>query len=480
MNILVTGTAGFIGFHLAKSLLERGDNVLGFDNFNDYYDPKIKEERNKILKKYPNFKIIRGDLENLEAIKNLFKENKIDKICHLAAQAGVRYSITHPHVYIKSNIVGFANLIDEARHAGIKDFIFASSSSVYGNNKKIPFSVKDPVDEPISLYAATKKANELSAYTYHHLYGMNCTGLRFFTAYGPWGRPDMSLFLFTKAILENKPIDVFNFGKMKRDFTYIDDIVSGIIASLDKSYPYEIFNLGNNNPVDLEYFIQCIENSLGKKAVKNYLPMQPGDVPASFADIDYSIEKLGFRPKTSIEQGVDNFINWYKEYFEINIIAKSHKFEPVVCLVGLGYVGLPLAYEFSKAGVKVYGFDNNSEKIEKLKAGIDPTNEVGEKLKTADIEFTADPAIIKKANFIIAAIPTPVDKNNNPDLSLVESASAIIGKNLSQGSYVVFESTVYPGVTEDICLPILERESGLSAGKDFFYRLFSGKGQSGR
>lgn len=315
MKILVTGSAGFIGFNVSKALLERGDTVIGLDNFNDYYDPSLKEARNSILEGYDVFTLCRGDMTDLDFVRSIFSEHTIDKVCHLAAQAGVRYSLTHPHAYIQSNIVGFTNLIDEARHAGIKDFIYASSSSVYGNNKKIPFSEHDPVDTPVSLYASTKKANELIAYTYHHLYDMNCTGLRFFTVYGPWGRPDMALFLFIEAIMKNQPIKVFNFGKMKRDFTYIDDIVSGVIASLDNSYPYEIFNLGNNRTVELEYFIKCIENELGRKAEKDYLPIHPGDVPESYAYIKKAQDKLGFEPKTNIETGIKHFINWHKEYY---------------------------------------------------------------------------------------------------------------------------------------------------------------------
>lgn len=315
MKILVTGAAGFIGFHVAQALLERGDEVVGFDNLNDYYDPALKEGRLKILEPYEGFTFIKADLADLPSVEKVFEDHKIDKICHLAAQAGVRYSLTHPHAYVQSNLVGFVNLIDTAHRAGVKDFIYASSSSVYGKNKKVPFSVEDNVDHPISLYAATKKSNELIAHVYHHLYGMNCTGLRFFTVYGPYGRPDMALFLFTKAILEDKPIQVFNHGKMRRDFTYIDDIVAGVLASLDKAHPYEVFNLGNNNTVELEYFISCIENELGKKAQRENLPMQPGDVEATYADIDRSREKLGFEPTTSIEEGIKKFVHWYRAFY---------------------------------------------------------------------------------------------------------------------------------------------------------------------
>ena len=314
---LVTGSAGFIGFHTAKHLLEKKIEVVGIDNFNSYYDASLKEDRNKILEKYSNFKLYRGNFEDLDFIKKVFKENKIDKICHLGAQAGVRYSLTNPHIYIQSNLVGFTNLIDEAKNNDVKTFVYASSSSVYGDNKKVPFSVEDRVDSPISLYAATKRANELVTYSYHHLFGMQCTGLRFFTVYGPYGRPDLSLFKFVKAILGDKPIDVYNHGKMKRDFTYIDDIVSGIAIALEKSYPYEIFNLGNSKSVGLEYFIGLIEKELGKKATKNMLPMQPGDVPETLADIKYSTKMLGYNSKTSVEAGIKNFIKWYRDYYKV-------------------------------------------------------------------------------------------------------------------------------------------------------------------
>lgn len=316
-TILVTGNAGFIGFHLSKKLLENNITVVGLDNVNDYYDPKIKEARLKILSEFKNFQFYKGDLKDLDFVKYVLDKNKIDKICHLAAQAGVRYSLTHPHSYIQSNIVGFTNLIDEAKNHNIKDFIYASSSSVYGNNKNSPFSVDDRVDMPISLYAATKKADELIAYTYHHLYDMHCTGLRFFTVYGPYGRPDMALFLFTKAILAGKAIKVFNHGNMERDFTYIDDIVNGIIASLENSYPYEIFNLGNNKPIKLNYFIKLIEKELGQTAKKELLDMQPGDVASTCADIKSSKKKLGYAPSTPIEEGIKKFVSWYKQYYKI-------------------------------------------------------------------------------------------------------------------------------------------------------------------
>ncbi|MFH1457019.1 MAG: NAD-dependent epimerase [Patescibacteria group bacterium] len=312
MKILITGSAGFIGFHTAKKLLEQNHQVVGIDNFNDYYDPNLKKERNKILEEFKNFKLYKIDFSDYKKTEEIFKKEKIDKICHLGAQAGVRYSIENPQVYIDSNIQGTFNIFELARQYKIKDIVFASSSSIYGNNKKVPFSEIDKVDNPISLYAATKKSSELIAHTYHHLYGLNCTGLRFFTVYGPWGRPDMAYFLFSKAIDQNKAIKVFNHGKLERDFTYIDDIVEGIVKALKNPFGYEIINLGNNKPVKLGYFIECIEKELGKKAKKEMMPMQPGDVKRTYANISKAKKLLNWEPKTNIEQGLKQFINWYK------------------------------------------------------------------------------------------------------------------------------------------------------------------------
>ena len=315
MTILITGAAGFIGFYCAKKLLQNGVNVIGIDNFNDYYDPKLKEARIKILEKLDGFKLYRLDFSDREKLSVVFKENKIDKILHLGAQAGVRYSLTNPFAYEQSNLAGTLNIFEGARENQIKDIVYASSSSVYGMNKKVPFSETDNVDHPISLYAATKKANELMAYTYHHLYGLNCTGLRFFTVYGPWGRPDMAYFSFTQAILSGKTIKVFNHGDLRRDFTYIDDIVEGVIKCIDNPFPYEVINLGNNQPVALLDFIQTIEKELGQEAKKEMLPMQPGDVKETYADIDKAKKLLGYEPKTDIKEGINKFIKWYKEYY---------------------------------------------------------------------------------------------------------------------------------------------------------------------
>ncbi len=308
-TILVTGGAGFIGFHISKKLLERGDKVVGIDNLNDYYDVFLKEARLKELKKFENFKFYKQDIS--EGIKI---NEKIDIICHLAAQAGVRYSIEHPLIYEKSNMLGTLQVFEFARHNKIASVIYASSSSVYGNNYKVPFKETMQLDKPISLYAATKKANELYAHVYHNLYGINMTGLRFFTVYGPWGRPDMALFKFTKKILEGKPIDVYNSGKMKRDFTYIDDIVQGIILALDKECPLEVFNLARGETTELIDFIKAIENSTGKVADKNMMPMQAGDVLSTSGDISHAKEVLGYEPKTSIREGVKNFVEWYKGF----------------------------------------------------------------------------------------------------------------------------------------------------------------------
>ncbi len=333
-KVLVTGAAGFIGFHLSKRLLEQGDEVVGLDILNDYYDVKIKLARLKQVAMDPNFKPVRIDLADRDAMKRLFEEEKFDKVVNLAAQAGVRYSLINPYSYVDSNLSGFLNILEGCRHNSVKHLVFASSSSVYGANTNMPFSVHDNVDHPVSLYAATKKANELMAHSYASLYKMPCTGLRFFTVYGPWGRPDMALFLFTKAILENRPIDVFNYGKMQRDFTYIDDIVEGVVRVMDKvpapnpawsgdkpdsatSYaPYKLYNIGNNNPVELMHYIEVLEACLGKKAEKNLLPMQAGDVPATYADVDDLINDVGFKPSTSIEEGIRKFVDWYREYYK--------------------------------------------------------------------------------------------------------------------------------------------------------------------
>jgi UDP-glucuronate 4-epimerase len=332
-KVLVTGAAGFIGVHLSKRLLERGDEVVGLDNLNDYYDVNLKLARLKQVAMDPGFKPVRIDLAERDAMKRLFEEEQFDFVVNLAAQAGVRYSLINPYSYVDSNVSGFLNVLEGCRHNSVKHLVFASSSSVYGANTKMPFSVHHNVDHPVSLYAATKKANELMAHAYASLYKMPCTGLRFFTVYGPWGRPDMALFLFTKAILENRPIDVFNYGRMQRDFTYIDDIVEGIVRVMDKvpapnpawsgdepdsatSYaPYKLYNIGNNNPVELMQFIEVLETCLNKKAEKNLLPIQAGDVPATYADVDDLIKDVGFKPLTTIEEGIRKFVEWYREYY---------------------------------------------------------------------------------------------------------------------------------------------------------------------
>ncbi|MDO9199470.1 NAD-dependent epimerase [Rhodoferax sp.] len=335
MKILITGAAGFIGMTTALRLLARGDEVVGLDNLNDYYDVTLKENRLKRLTPHANFRFVKMDVADREGMAQLFTAEKFDRVIHLAAQAGVRYSLQNPHAYIDSNVVGFTNILEGCRHAQVQHLVYASSSSVYGGNTKMPFSEHDSVDHPVSLYAATKKANELMAHTYSHLYRLPTTGLRFFTVYGPWGRPDMALFLFTKAILDGRPIDVFNYGQMQRDFTFVDDIVEGVIRVLDRvavsnpSYdavladpatsnaPYRVFNIGNNNPVPLLDFIACIEDALGKKAEKNLLPLQDGDVPATYANTDALNEWVGFVPGTSIEQGIGRFVAWYRDYYKI-------------------------------------------------------------------------------------------------------------------------------------------------------------------
>ena len=315
MRIIVTGSAGFIGFHLCKSLLDDDYEVLGIDNINDYYDPKLKLARLDQLNSYKNFKFEKVDIADRNSITRSFKLYKPQKVVNLAAQAGVRYSINNPYAYMNSNLVGFLNIIELCRQNKIEGLIYASSSSVYGANEKIPFSVEDRVDKPIALYGATKRANELIAYSYSHLYGLHTTGLRYFTVYGPWGRPDMAMFIFTRKILSDKPISVFNNGDMQRDFTYIDDIVNGTKAAITKNYECEVFNLGNQKSEQLMDMIGLIEKELGKKAKINFLTMQPGDVKKSFADINKSIEKLAFNPKINIDVGISKFIDWYKKYY---------------------------------------------------------------------------------------------------------------------------------------------------------------------
>ncbi len=314
LKYLVTGAAGFIGFHMSNALLERGDEVIGIDNLNEYYDPILKKARLLQLSVHEKFRFFKIDLIDYQALETLFATEKFDSVCHLAAQAGVRYSISNPFVYQKSNVEGFLNILELCRCHQPENLVYASSSSVYGGNEKMPFSVQDRTDRPISLYAATKKTNELMAYTYHHLYGMKCTGLRFFSVYGPWGRPDMALYTFSEAILGGREIELYNYGKMKRDFTYVDDIVGGIIAALDIGFEYEVLNLGNSHMVELGYFVECIEKELGLSARKAFMSLQPGDVPATCADIEYSREKLGFQPRVSIEEGVSRFIAWFKRY----------------------------------------------------------------------------------------------------------------------------------------------------------------------
>jgi UDP-glucuronate 4-epimerase len=313
--ILVTGAAGFIGFHIAKKLCESGEAVVGLDTINSYYDPKLKEARLGMLRKLENFSFRKLDICDYEGLTAVFGSGRFDSVCHLAAQAGVRYSLTDPFAYQKSNNEGFLNLVECVRHHEVRNFVYASSSSVYGANTKLPFSESDRTDAPISLYAATKRSNELTAHCYSHLFGLHTTGLRFFTVYGPWGRPDMALFKFTKSILAGEPIDVYNNGKMRRNFTYIDDVVQGVLLALSHPVPYEIYNVGNGRAEELMDFIREIEKNLGKKAVINYLPMQAGDVAATVADIA-KLQKLGYEPKTNIDKGVKAFISWYREYYK--------------------------------------------------------------------------------------------------------------------------------------------------------------------
>ena len=329
-SVLITGSAGFIGFHLSRTLLNRGFKIIGLDNLNNYYDVQLKRDRLSILVGLENFKNYELDLLQLQYNNKIFEEHNVDTIIHLAAQAGVRYSLENPHAYVNSNLCGFMNILEVSRHNRINHLIYASSSSVYGLNSNIPFSTSDRVDHPLSIYAASKKSNELMAHSYSHLFNIPVTGLRFFSVYGPWGRPDMALFMFTKSILEEKPINVFNYGKMSRDITIIDDIVEGIIRILDNPpqpnpdwngdpstslAPYKIYNIGNNQPVELLHFIEVLEETLDKKAIKEMLPMQIGDVPETYADIDDLVADVGFKPSTSIEEGIARFADWFKWYY---------------------------------------------------------------------------------------------------------------------------------------------------------------------
>lgn len=333
MKVLVTGAAGFIGMHVSQRLLARGDTVVGVDNLNDYYDPRLKEDRLARLQSHESFRFFKSDVADRPTMERIFGEEGFDRVVHLAAQAGVRYSLINPHAYVESNLVGFMNILEGCRHTAVAHLVYASSSSVYGGNTAMPFSESHSVDHPVSLYAATKKANELMAHTYSHLYRLPTTGLRFFTVYGPWGRPDMALFLFVKAMLEGRPIDIFNHGRMQRDFTFIDDIVEGVIRTLDRpaepapefdparpdpacsSAPYRVFNIGNQGPVQLMAFVEAIEKALGVIAQKNFLPLQPGDVPATYADVSNLTQWTDFHPGTSIEEGVAAFVAWYRAYF---------------------------------------------------------------------------------------------------------------------------------------------------------------------
>ncbi len=332
MKILVTGAAGFIGNAVSLHLLERGDDVVGLDNMNDYYDVSLKEARLERLAPYERFRFVKLDVADREGMEALFREEGFERVIHLAAQAGVRYSIENPHAYVDSNLVGFMNILEGCRYNQVQHLVYASSSSVYGANRSMPFSIHDNIDHPLSMYAATKKANELMAHTYSSLYGLPTTGLRFFTVYGPWGRPDMALFLFTKAILEGRPIDVFNYGKHRRDFTYIDDIVEGVVRTCDhvaranpdwtgeqpdpgtSFAPYRVYNIGNSQPVELMRYIEVLEDCLGRKAEKNLLPLQPGDVPDTYADVDDLIRDVNYRPATPVEEGVSRFVDWYRSY----------------------------------------------------------------------------------------------------------------------------------------------------------------------
>ena len=532
--ILVTGAAGFIGFHLSHRLLEEGHGVIGLDNLNDYYDVRLKEARLDQLRAHPNFRFVKLDLADREGMAEFFAKETLGQVVHLAAQAGVRHSLSHPHTYIDSNLVGFTNVLEGCRHHGVGHLIFASSSSVYGANTQMPFSASQNVDHPVSLYGATKKANELMAHAYAHLYGLPVTGLRFFTVYGPWGRPDMALYLFADAMRAGRPIDVYNEGKMMRAFTYVDDVVEGIVRLLAQpaqanaawtgetpdpatsTAPYRIYNIGGSQPVALMRFIEAIESALGVEAEKNLLPMQPGDVPATSADGDALAEATGFRPQTPLEEGVRRCIAWYERYrgvggdgqaaaatlggalTDVEVAGRSgidghtnaktewdgdaktalldriRRKDVKLGIVGLGYVGLPLAVVFAEAGYRVVGFDVDERKAEGIRRGeshiedvpsgrLRPLVEGGLVTATTDFDRLAD------CDAVSICVPTPLRKTRDPDISYVLAAAEEIARHLRPGQLIVLESTTYPGTTTEVILPALRRaRPDLEVGRDFF------------
>ena len=533
---LVTGAAGFIGFHLARRLLKEGHEVVGLDNLNDYYDVRLKEARLDQLRPHAHFRFVERDLADGEGMAALFAGEAFGQVVHLAAQAGVRYSLDHPHVYADSNLVGFLNVLEGCRHGGVGHLVYASSSSVYGANTKMPFATSQNVDHPVSLYAATKKANELMAHAYAHLYGLPVTGLRFFTVYGPWGRPDMALYLFAEAMLEGRPIDVYNEGKMKRDFTYVDDVVEGIVRLLDQppqpdpewtgeapdpatsAAPYRVYNIGGNQPVELMRFVEAIEGALGVEAEKNLLPMQPGDVPATYADVDDLAEATGFRPATPLEEGIRRSMAWYERYrapggdgqagaallngqgdlpdvraaggadaggapngaadegsdVKGDLLSRIRQKDVAIGIIGLGYVGLPLAVVFAEAGYRVIGFDVDGRKAEAIRGGesyiedipserLRPLVERGLVTATTDFDRLAD------CDAVSICVPTPLRKTRDPDISYILAASEEIAKRLHAGMLIVLESTTYPGTTTEVILPALQRSrADLEVGRDFF------------
>ena len=527
---LVTGTAGFIGFHLSRRLLEEGHEVVGLDNLNDYYDVRLKEARLDQLRPYPNFRFEKRDLADREAVAALFAEGGFGRVVNLAAQAGVRYSLEHPHAYVEANLVGFMNVLEGCRHHGVGHLVFASSSSVYGANTKMPFSTSQNVDHPVSLYAATKKSNELMAHAYAHLYGLPATGLRFFTVYGPWGRPDMALYIFADAMLAGRPIDVYNQGKMMRDFTYVDDVVEGIVRLLDQppqpdpawtgeapnpatsADPYRVYNIGGSQPVELMRFVEAVEDALGVEAEKNLLPMQPGDVPATYADVDDLAEATGFRPATPLEEGVRRSMAWYERYrasggggettasrngaaanvpapngtdvqgngaatghdAKAALLSRIEEKDITIGIIGMGYVGLPLAVVFAEAGYRVVGFDVDGQKTEGIGRGeshiedipnerLRPLVEGGLIAATTDFDGLAD------CDAVSICVPTPLRKTRDPDISYILAASEEIAKRLHAGMLIVLESTTYPGTTTEVILPALQRSrADLEVGRDFF------------
>lgn len=472
-KILVTGAAGFVGFHVVQALINRGDEVVGIDNLNNYYDPALKRARLEQLR-HPRFTFHKLDIADLPSLNKIFEQNDIDRVVHLAAQAGVRYSIDNPHSYLSGNLVGFGNILEVCRHNAIAHLIYASSSSVYGLNETMPFCADHPVDHPISLYAASKRANELMAHAYSHTFSLPTTGLRFFTVYGPWGRPDMAYFSFTKAILAGEPIRLFNHGKMRRDFTYIDDVITGLIKLLDQpatpnpswsrsqpqpsssNAPFRVYNVGNNSPIALSAFVAAIEKATGREAIKEYLPMQPGDVAATCADVQALEAAVEFAPNTPINTGIEHFVAWYQKYFPISNRTQGCYMKVVI--IGAGYVGLVSGACFAEFGANVTCIDKDLHKIKRLKCGEIPIYEPGlndlvqRNVAAGRLNFDhLFEQYIPETSLVFIAVGTPTRRGDgHADLQYVFAAAEELAQYLTGYTLIVDKSTVPIGTASEV------------------------------